>query len=60
MSTADTKRAEKLARESAELAHKALQKSDELHACLSVLEYRAGKVRQHMSVGGLFRKLKLA
>ena len=41
MSTADTMRAEKLARQSAEFARKALQKTEELQAYLSLLEYRA-------------------
>jgi hypothetical protein len=60
MTTADTKRIEKIARQSAELARKSLQKSDELETYLSLLEYRAGKVRRHKSVRDLFRKLKLA
>jgi len=37
----------KLAHRSAELAHKALQKSNELEVYLSVLEYRSGKVRRY-------------
>ena len=60
MSTADTKRAEKLARQSAEFARKALQKSEELQAYLSLLEYRAGKTHQHKSVSDPFRKLEAA
>jgi hypothetical protein len=60
MTTADTKRIERIARESADLARKSLKKSNELEAYLSVLEYRAGKVRRHKSVPDLFRKLKLA
>jgi hypothetical protein len=55
MTTADTKRIEKLAAESARLARKALQKSDELEAYLGLLDYRAGKVREIKSVGAYFR-----
>ena len=50
MTTADTKRIERIARESADLARKSLRKS----------EYRAGNIRRHKSVPDLFRKLKLA
>ena len=60
MTAADIKQAEKLARESAKLARKALQKCNELEAYLSVLEYRAGKVRQYKSDAELFRKLRVA
>ena len=60
MTTADTKRIERIARESADLARKSLKKSNELEAYLSVVEYRAGKIRRHKSVPDLFRKLKLA
>jgi hypothetical protein len=60
MTTADTKRIERIARESADLARKSLKKSNEIEAYLSVVEYRAGKVRRHKSVPDLFRKLKLA
>ena len=44
MSTADTKRIEKIARESAALARKTLKKTNELETYLSLLEYKAGKV----------------
>ena len=50
MTTADAKRIERIARESADLARKSLRKSNELKAYLSVLEYRAGKIRRHKSV----------
>ena len=60
MTTADTKRIERIARESADLARKSLKKSNEIEAYLSVMEYRAGKTRRHKSVRDLFRKLKLA
>ena len=60
MTSTETKHAEKLARESAALARKALRKSEELETYLSVLEYRAGKIRRHKSVAALFRELKRA
>jgi hypothetical protein len=55
MTTADTKRIERIARESADLARESLRKSNEIEAYLSVVEYRAGKVRRHKSVPDLFR-----
>jgi hypothetical protein len=58
MTSTETKHAERLARESADLARQALRKSEELDAYLSALEYRAGKVRRHKSVAALFRELK--
>jgi hypothetical protein len=47
MTTADTKRIERIARESSELARKSLRKSNEIEAYLSVVGYRAGKIRRH-------------
>jgi len=58
--TADIKQAEKIARESADLARKSLRKSNELQAYLSLLEHKAGRVREHVSVRALVRKLKKA
>jgi hypothetical protein len=58
MTTADTKRIEKIARESADFARKSLQKSNELEAYLGFLDYRAGKVREIKSVRGHFRSLR--
>ena len=60
MTTADTKRIEKLAAESARLARKALQKTDELEAYLSLLEFKAGKVHEYPSVAALMRKVRSA
>ena len=40
MTASETKNVDKLARESAQLARKALQKSNELEAYLSLLEYK--------------------
>ena len=58
MTTADTKRIEKIARESADLARKSLKKSNELEAYLGLLDYRAGKVREIKSVRNFFRSLR--
>lgn len=59
MTALELQKIEKIATESATLARKALRKSDELEAYLSLLEYRTQKVRTHKSVDALFRKLKL-
>jgi peptide deformylase len=60
LTIADTKRIERIARESADLARRSLKKSNEIEACLSVMEYRAGKIRRRKSVRDLFRKPTLA
>ena len=60
MTTADAKRIEKIARESASLARKSLKKSNELEAYLGLLDYRAGKVREIKSVQNFFRSLRRA
>ena len=60
MTTADTKRIEKIARESAALARKALKKTNELEGYLSLLEYKAGKVREYPSAAALMRKVRSA
>jgi hypothetical protein len=57
MTAADTKRIEKIARESADLARKSLKKSNELEVYLGLLDYGAGKVREIKSIPGVFRKL---
>lgn len=60
MTTAQIKKAEKIASESMRYARKAIQKTDELEAYLSFLEYKNGKVHKHQSVSELFKKLKIA
>ena len=60
MIAAEVKKIEKLAKESATLAKKALLKSNELEAILSLMEYKAGKVNSYKSVKDLFKKLKAA
>ena len=60
MTTAQIKKAERIASESMRYARKALQKTDELEAYLSMLEYKIGKVRKYRSVNELFKKLKIA
>ncbi len=59
MSTLQIQKIEKIAFESATLAKKALRKSDELEAYLSLLEYRASKVNEYKSVNAIFKKLNL-
>ena len=58
MTTADAKRIEKIARESAALARKSLKKSNELEAYLGLLDYRAGKVREIKSIPAFFSSLR--
>ena len=59
MSIVELQKIEKIAAESAAFARMALSKSNELEAYLSLLEYRAGKIRKHKSVNTIFKKLKL-
>lgn len=54
----ELKKAERIASESVKYARKSLQKSDELEAYLSMLEYRAGKVRTYRSARELIRAAK--
>lgn len=49
-----------MARESSMFARKALKKSNELQAFLSLIEYKSGKTNSYESVDQLFRKLKIA
>ena len=60
MTTVQIQRIQKIATESASLAKRALRKSNELEAYLSVLEYKAGKTNSYTSVKQLFRKIKRA
>lgn len=60
MTATQIQRIQKIASESASLAKRALRKSNELEAYLSLLEYKAGNVRAHASVKELFRKIKRA
>lgn len=60
MTNTQIKKIEKMARESSEFARKALKKSDELQAFLSLLECKSGKVNSYQSVDQLFRKMKSA
>lgn len=60
MTTLEMKKIEKMASESMMYARKSLQKSDEIEAYLSLLEYKAGNTSKHRSVNELFKKLKIA
>ena len=59
MTTAQTKRLEKMASESMRYARRAIVKSNEMQAILSLMEAKAGKVKQYSSVDDIFRKLKI-
>lgn len=59
MTITQTKRIEKIVEESARYARKALAKSAELYAFLSLLEAKAGKVKHYSSVDEIFKKLKI-
>lgn len=59
MTTVQLQKIEKIAAQSASFARKAIHKSNELEAYLSLLEYRAGKVTKHKSVSALFKRLKI-
>ena len=58
MTTAQMKKAEKLAEASKRYAQKSLQKSRELEVYLSVLDYKAGRVKEYKSVDAMFRAAK--
>ena len=60
MTTAQMQRIQKIATESASLARKALRKSNELEAYLSLFEYKAGNVRSYKTVREIFKKIKRA
>lgn len=60
MTTAQIQKLQKIASESAAFAKKALRKSNEIEAYLSLLQYKAGDVREHASVKELLRKAKRA
>lgn len=57
MTSLQIKKIERLAKESTEFAQKAMRKSNELQAFLSLIEYKSGKVRRHNSIDELFKKL---
>lgn len=59
MTVLEMQKIEKIAAQSAAFARRALHKSNELEAYLSLFEYRAGKAKKHGSVNALFKKLKL-
>jgi len=59
MTTKEIKRLEKLANESTQHAKKAIAKSNEMHALLSLLEYKLGRKKTITSVDALFRRLKI-
>jgi len=58
MTTTQIQKIQKIATESASLAKRALRKSNELEAYLSLLEYKAGSTKAYKSVRALFKKLR--
>ncbi len=56
----DIKKFEKIAIESEKHARLAIKKSDQLHAILSLFEYKSGKKQEHLSIDSLFKKLKIS
>jgi len=60
MTTIELKKAERIASESESLARRALTKSDQVQAYLSLLEYRSGKTRVHSSARALLKKVRNA
>jgi hypothetical protein len=60
MTTQQIKRIEKIAEQSLKYAKQAIKKSDELHALLSLMQYKAGKKKEYSSVNALFKKLKIS
>ncbi len=59
MTTAQIQKIEKMVTESTVFAKKAIRKSNELEAYLSLMQYRFGNVAEHKSVKTLFKKIKL-
>jgi len=60
MTTIELKRAERIASENESLARRALTKSDQVQAYLSLLEYRSGRTRAYSSARALLKKVKSA
>ena len=59
MTIKEAKKLEKIANESMRYARKAITKSNEVHAILSLMEAKMGKVKQYSSVDEIFKKLKI-
>jgi len=59
MTTKQAKKLERIANESMKYARKALAKSNEIHAILSLMEAKAGKVKSFTSAAALFKRLKI-
>ncbi len=56
MTTKQIQRIEKMASESQKYASKAIKKSEELQAVLSLIEYQMGKKNEYSSVDAIFKK----
>ncbi len=60
MTTVEMRKAEKLAEESRRYAQKSLEKSRELEAYLSILDYKAGRVTEYPSARAITAAAKRA
>ncbi len=60
MTKLEIQKAERMALESEALARRALAKSDQLHAFLSLLDAKAGKTKSYSSARALLKKFKAA
>ena len=59
MTTKEVRKLEKIADESMRYARKAVAKSEEFYTVLSLMEAKAGKVKQFTSASALFKRLKI-
>jgi len=60
MTATELKKIERLAEESRRYAHKSLQKSRELEVYLSILDYKAGRVKEYSSAHAITLAAKRA
>lgn len=59
MSVKEIQKIEKIAKDSLLYARQAIKKSEELHAYLSLLEYKSGRKKIYASVDSIFKKLSI-
>jgi len=59
MTAKEAKKLEKIANESMRYAKKAIAKSNEVHVLLSLMEAKAGRIKEFKSTSALFRRLKI-
>ena len=59
MTTKQIKKIEKIANQSLVYAKKAIKKSNELYAALSLIEFKTGKKNRYSSIDDLFEKFDM-